>query len=288
MDMQGRINKRRRSNTFPPKARYIFEAKSSRSFDSYKQFQPTILGSPFRFRRCSLDSYLANCDDGNQEVAAKMKSLFKEGKLSLARKNSDTVCEGCEYQEQDAKPFALSCLSGSCNYPTPSTICYLRGGDSYLRRFPFSVYKSSTENSFVVRSAPPDGGISKEFASTQSATGAVPSSEKREKTVGNLNDKHSEQGNEFESDDAAEERKVEWYEENSETRNIADERARYRERRKRNNASAKKSRDARRVRELETQMKAAFLERENMRLLAELMAVQQENVRLRKILAAKA
>ena len=61
----------------------------------------------------------------------------------------------------------------------------------------------------------------------------------------------------------------------------------YWERRRRNNASAKKSRDARRARELQTQIKAAFLEGENLRMRAELVAIQEENIRLKRVLCAK-
>ena len=65
------------------------------------------------------------------------------------------------------------------------------------------------------------------------------------------------------------------------------ERERYWERRKKNNASAKKSREARKTRELQTQIKAAFLERENLRIHAQLMIVQQENACLKRVLCAK-
>ena len=61
----------------------------------------------------------------------------------------------------------------------------------------------------------------------------------------------------------------------------------YWERRKKNNASAKKSRDARKARELEMQIKAAFLERENLRMLTQLMMIQQENECLKRVLCAK-
>jgi len=61
----------------------------------------------------------------------------------------------------------------------------------------------------------------------------------------------------------------------------------YWERRKKNNASAKKSRDARKAREQEIQIKAAFLERENLRMLTLLMMVQRENECLKRVLCAK-
>lgn len=61
----------------------------------------------------------------------------------------------------------------------------------------------------------------------------------------------------------------------------------YWERRKRNNASAKRSRDARKAREMQTQIKAAFLERENLRIQAQLMIAQQENACLKRFLCTK-
>ena len=61
----------------------------------------------------------------------------------------------------------------------------------------------------------------------------------------------------------------------------------YWERRRKNNASAKKSRDARKFRELQTQLKAAFLERENLRMRTELMIILKENACLKRVLCAK-
>jgi len=57
---------------------------------------------------------------------------------------------------------------------------------------------------------------------------------------------------------------------------------RYWEKRQRNNASAKRSRDARRVRELETQIRAEYLEDENYRLKGENERLREENVRLQQ------
>lgn len=56
----------------------------------------------------------------------------------------------------------------------------------------------------------------------------------------------------------------------------------YWDRRKKNNASAKKSRDARRQREILTNQRSAMLETENLRLRAELATLREENERLRK------
>lgn len=57
---------------------------------------------------------------------------------------------------------------------------------------------------------------------------------------------------------------------------------RYWEKRQRNNASAKRSRDARRVRELETQIRAEYLEDENYRIKVENEVLREENARLLK------
>lgn len=61
----------------------------------------------------------------------------------------------------------------------------------------------------------------------------------------------------------------------------------YWERRRKNNASAKKSRDARKFREVQTQIRAAFLERENLRMRTELMIILKENACLKRVLCAK-
>ncbi|KAJ7389402.1 hypothetical protein OS493_031933 [Desmophyllum pertusum] len=56
----------------------------------------------------------------------------------------------------------------------------------------------------------------------------------------------------------------------------------YWERRRRNNMSAKKSRDARKFREVQTQRRVAYLEDENFRIRAELRALQEENILLKR------
>lgn len=112
----------------------------------------------------------------------------------------------------------------------------------------------------------------------------MPKSEEREKTFGTVNDKHAGKGGEFDSDATGEKRRENQSAENGDATITAEERARYWERRRRNNASAKRSRDAKRALELQTQIRVGFLEKENMRMLAELMAIRQENAYLRRIL----
>jgi len=58
----------------------------------------------------------------------------------------------------------------------------------------------------------------------------------------------------------------------------------YLEKRRKNNASAKKSREARRLRELETQIRASYLENENSKLRTIVSALRNENSQLRDLL----
>ncbi|RNA15628.1 cell death specification 2, partial [Brachionus plicatilis] len=58
----------------------------------------------------------------------------------------------------------------------------------------------------------------------------------------------------------------------------------YRERRRKNNEAAKRSRDARRAKEDDIALRAALLERENLQLKVELAQLKQETSRLRCLL----
>ena len=294
MDKQGRDSERSRPNSVPSRKYYIYDAKSTKFLDSFQElFQPSVSDVPFLFRRHSLDSCLEYYADESKDEAQESELLFGEEMLSLARKKSEILHVGGQYQANEAKSRALSCLRGRNGYPSPSSIWYPRGSDSNLL-FPFSVYPASTYNYFPGKSDEADlmpteyGGICKEeSASSQRATRAIPSLEERDEKSGNANYKHSDKGNEFTGNERLERRRMELSTEGGNARNIADESARYWERRRRNNASAKKSRDARRAREIQTQIKVAFLEKQNMRMLAEVMAVRQENVRLRRVFSAQ-
>ena len=59
----------------------------------------------------------------------------------------------------------------------------------------------------------------------------------------------------------------------------------YWERRRKNNLSAKRSRDARRLREKQTQKRATFFEEENLRIRAKINALEDENHRLRRLIS---
>lgn len=74
-----------------------------------------------------------------------------------------------------------------------------------------------------------------------------------------------------------------------EKRPIPDEQkdAKYYEKRKRNNEAAKKSRDARKIREDRIAFQAAFLEQENSLLKAQVVALQNEMQSLRQIISLK-
>lgn len=281
MDKQGRDSERSRSNSVPSRKYYIYDARSTKFPNSFQELFQLSVGN------------VEYCADESKDETQESERLFGQEMLSLARKKSEIHHVGGQYRANDVKSRALSCLRGGNGYPSPSSICYPRGSDSTLL-FPFSVYPASTYNYFPGKSDGADlmpteyrGIWKEESASSQRATRAVPSLEERDKKSGNANDKYSDKGNEFTSNERLERRRIELSTEDGNARNIEDDSARYWERRRRNNASAKKSRDARRARELQTQIKVAFLEKQNMRMLAELMAVRQENVCLRRELTAQ-
>ena len=276
MDKQGRDSERSRLNSVPSRKYYIYDARSTKFPNSFQElFQLSV-------------SNVEYCADESKDETQESERLFGQEMLSLARKKSEIHHVGGQYQASDVKSRAMG-----NGYPLPSVICYPRGSDSNLL-FPFSVYPASTYNYFPGKSDGADlmpteyrGICKEESASSQRATRAIPSLEERDEKSGNVNYKHSDKGNEFTGNERLERRRMELSTEDGNARNIAAESARYWERRRRNNASAKKSRDARRAREIQTQIKVAFLEKQNMRMLAELMAVRQENVCLRRELTAQ-
>ena len=281
MDKQpGQDSEGSRSISVPSRKYYIYDAKSPKFPESFQElFQFSVADVPFLFRRNSLDPCFKYCAGGKQDEPQENERLFSEEMLSLARKKSEKL--GDQYQANDAKFRAQR-----NGYPSPSAIFYDRGSNSDLL-FPFPVYPASADNFFPRKSDEPplmpteyEAMCKEEFASSQSI-------EERNKKSGNANDKYSGKGNEFTSSESLKMRRMELSRGEGKASNIAFETPRYWERRRRNNASAKKSRDARRARELQTQIQVAFLEKENMRMLAELMAVRQENVCLRRVLTAQ-
>ena len=146
---------------------------------------------------------------------------------------------------------------------------------------PFFVHTRITESNYPVSS-----DFSREIATFESAAQAVSNKDnkvyKLKKTFAHQPGKQDKLSNE-----PAEKKGKEDPLEDDPTGIGPRERENYWERRKKNNASAKKSRDARKARELQTRIKAAFLERENLRIHAQLMIVQQENACLKRVLCAK-
>ncbi|XP_078345512.1 uncharacterized protein LOC144631025 [Oculina patagonica] len=126
-----------------------------------------------------------------------------------------------------------------------------------------------------------------EIAAFESAAQAVSNEDTRENDTKTTLAKHLAKKREEAKEKSGKKRKNEDSSEDYDANNGTRGRESYRERRRKNNASAKKSRDARKTRELQTQVKAAFLERENLRISAQLMIVQQENAFLKRALCAR-
>ena len=178
---------------------------------------------------------------------------------------------GSQHRTREGKSWVLASEGGNYGGQQEDTKLSL----------PFLVHTRITEcNSPVSRD------YLKEIATFESAAQAASNKDNKEykfeKTLAHQNDKQDK----FSNEPAKKKRK-----ENTLEDDLAaigrKERESYWERRKKNNASAKKSRDARKARELQTQIKAAFLERENLRIHARLMIVQQENACLKRVLCAK-
>ena len=148
---------------------------------------------------------------------------------------------------------------------------------------PFLIYTKGTDSSIF---ATKRKDLAREIAAFENAAQAVSYSENRENNFKRSIGKHGEETGLI-TEEPSEKSKEEdpFYDEGAS--NGKQERESYWERRRKNNASAKKSRDARKARELQTQIRAAFLERENLRILAQLMIVQKENACLKRVLCAK-
>ena len=147
---------------------------------------------------------------------------------------------------------------------------------------PFLVYTESKDSSYSAKRNDFEG----EMAAFESAAQAVSDRVNRANNFDKILDKQYEKREDL-TNGPAEKKRKEDASEDAHRGNGPKERESYWERRKKNNTSAKKSRDARKARELETQIKAAFLERENLRIHAQLMIVQQENACLKRVLCAK-
>jgi len=205
-------------------------------------------------------------DSVESEENKGIRLLYSE-LLSAAKKNIDD-----QLRTGEGKSWALAYEDE--NYGERQEVSKLSS--------PFLVYKENKDCSFPDRRKDFEG----EMAAFESVAQAVPDRVNKVNNFKMTVNKHHDKREDL-SDEAVEKKRKEDAFEDDRTSNRPRERESYWERRKKNNASAKKSRDARKTRELQTQIKAAFLERENLRILAQLVIIQQENKCLKRVLCAK-
>ena len=225
-----------------------------KAIEMEKRRRDTQTSGPTRLQNPMSSGFL---DSVGSEENKRIRLLYSE-LLSAAKKNIDG-----QLRTREEKSWALA-----------------NGDEYYCERQEYSKLSSpfvvhTKDCSFPVRGKDFEG----EMTGFESAAQSVPN------IVKTLS-KHQEKGEDL-SDEPAEKKRKEDALEDDRTTNGPRERESYWERRKKNNASAKKSRDARKTRELQTQIKAAFLERENLRIHAQLLIVQQENACLKRVLCAK-
>lgn len=148
---------------------------------------------------------------------------------------------------------------------------------------PFLRYAKSTDCGSYANRGKYLGG---EFADFENAAQVVTYAHSMGRGFKTSGAKYLEKTDEVTEKPSEKEMKEDSYDEDD-TNNGKEGKESYWERRRKNNASAKKSRDARKFRELQTQLKAAFLERENLRMRTELMIILKENACLKRVLCAK-
>ena len=257
----GRQHGKRSSPTFSPDA-----ATSSRLLYGFQgMFHPANADVPFIGKRV----FIHDIPESNE--ANRVSQICSELLSSLSAKKKLSVQVGSQHRTREGKPWALACEGGSY------------GGQQGDRKLslPFLVQSKSTEcNSPVSRD------YLKEIATFESADQAVSNKDNKEYKFKIAIAKQPDKRDKL-SDEPAEKKRKEDTLEDDHTCNGFREKESYWERRKKNNASAKKSREARKTRELQTQIKAAFLQRENLRIHAQLMTAQQENACLKRVLCAK-
>ncbi len=245
---------------------HVHDVTSSRFIDGFQgMFRPAAnVDVPFVNRRALLDDRLGI------DKQTRVRLLYDE-LLSSAKNNSFQV--GGQHRTHEGKSSRALAYEGG-NYG---------GRHDWKLSSPVSVYTKSTDFSSPAKIK----NFAGEIATFESAAQAISNKDTRERNSKTTLAKHSEKREESKDELAEKRRKLEDSSEDDEANNGTRERENYWERRRKNNASAKKSRDARKAREMETQIKAAFLERENLRILAQLMIVQQENACLKRVLCAK-
>ena len=244
----------------------VYDTTSSRFLDSFQgMLQLANADVPFVDRRSLLHGSVGK--DKHRRVR-----LLCDEFLSSVKNNSFHV--GGQHRTHDdprKSPRALAYEGG--NY----------GGQQDLKfSSPFWEYTKSTDFS----SPAIINDFAGEIAAFESAAQAVSNKDNKENNFKIALAKRQEKREES-KDEPVEKRRKEDSLEDDDANNGTRERENYWERRRKNNASAKKSRDARKARELETEMKAAFLERENLKIIAQLLLVQQENACLKRVLCAK-
>ena len=223
-------------------------------------------GHPLMGRNNPTDSKLENI---NEEIHVTQKRRVRqlcEGVMSSTKENPFQF--GSQHETDKSKPRAA--------------LAFVNQDYGSLRELkfssPFLVDTKSTDCSSSVNKR---SDFAREIAAVEDATQAVSHSQNKEIKLSSAS-KHREEGEEL-TDEPSEKRRKDSFDDED----AKQERESYWERRKKNNASAKRSRDARKARELQTQIRAALLERENLRILAQLMIVQQENACLKRVLSAK-
>ena len=244
---------------------YEHDPKSTSSrflFDSFH-----FSGHPLMVRNYPTDSKLENINEENHFTQKRRVRQLCEGVLSSTK---ETPFQFGSQHETDKRKSLAALTFVNQNYGS------LR--ESRLSS-PFLVHTQSTDYSSSVNKR---RDFSREISALQNTAQAVSYSQNKEIKLLSAS-KHRDEGEEL-TDEPSEKRRKE----NSfDDEDAKPERESYWERRRKNNASAKKSRDARKTRELQTQTRAAFLERENMRILTQLMIVQQENACLKRVLYSK-
>ena len=220
-------------------------------------------------RNHSIDSKLENIKEENHITQKRRVRQLCEGVLSSTK---ESPFQFGSQQETDKRKSLTALTFANLNYGS------LR--ESRLSS-PFLVHTENTDHccssSLLKRR-----DFAREIAALEHAAQAVSCSKNKEIKLSSAS-KHREEGEEL-TDEPSEKRRKE---DSFDDEHAKQERESYWERRRKNNASAKKSRDARKTRELQTQIRAAFLERENMRILTQLMIGLQENACLKRVLSAK-
>ena len=204
--------------------------------------------------------------------ADKRKSVREMNDEFLSSEKS-SLQDGSQHRMYEGKPWPLACVYSGGNF--------IKGEDLKFS-VPFLLH---TKNSTNCSSSERKHYI-EEIAAFESAAEALSIMDNKENNFQVKLSNYQQAKEELRGEPKEKKRKEDSSaaeDENNETTN----RESYWERRKKNNASAKKSRDARKAREQEIQIKAAFLERENLRMLTQLMMVLRENECLKRVLSAK-